>query len=43
MDKNALIVSAVKNMAAVISGILGVPSIDTTVNINDVTVFNDKV
>jgi len=43
MDKNAKIISTVKNMASIISTILGVPAIDTTVTINDVKVFDDKV
>jgi|GEM_PF-3502888 len=42
MDANTLIVSAVKDMAAIISTVLGTPDIDTKVVINDVTVFDNK-
>ena len=42
METNKLIVSAVKDMAAVIAAILGTPHIDTIVNINGEEVLCEK-
>ena len=43
MDTNTRIVGAVRKMASAIARILGTPDIDTTVTINEVTVFDEKV
>ena len=43
MDANAIIVSAVRNMASTIAALLGSPAIDTTVTINGTTVLNEEV
>ena len=42
MDSTAIIVSAVRNMAASVSAILGTPALETLITVNGTTVLHEK-